>query len=157
MTFWALQNLLAGPQVDDGAEFRPSSLNAASFAVFLGPKGTQSGIHQDAMATAFTMTVLKGHKQFLVFPPSEVDLLCHDPGIVIAYKCCDLQRCFISHDIDKMNSETTRFNVSAFTPDFSEETGCASAAKAKAFAADLMPGDVVYVRRCSLPIAASLT
>jgi len=100
--------------------------------VFLGPRGTVTGLHYDWNSNMFTQ--LRGTKDWIMFPQSESDKMSPSRKYDYGASCCDV--------------ELTR-------PERMSAAARARFAQARGWHTRLQPGDVLYVPRGTWHAVAS--
>lgn len=100
--------------------------------VFLGPRGTVTGLHYDWNSNMFTQ--LRGTKDWIMFPQSESDKMSPSRKYDYGASCCDV--------------ELTR-------PERMSAAARARFAQARGWHARLQPGDVLFVPRGTWHAVAS--
>jgi len=99
----------------------PSKLKMSHPSLFLGGKGTQSGLHADSRGSRFWMALLSGKKRFRIFSPDQAELL---------------------YPTDTYRFYPTNFEVNAFEPDYERFP---KLRQAVCFEAELGPGDIIFI------------
>ena len=95
-------------------------------SIFLGPGGTESGLHADWGSTRFWMMVIKGTKWFRIFNDSDAPFL--EPTE--------------AKDTKRTRGYYAFFNAQAFDPDFSSQPDFS---RAVVWEANVTAGDIIFI------------
>jgi len=109
-----------GCESEHGAPGHPS--------IFIGPAGTQSGLHTDAYASRFWMAVITGTKWFRIFQPSDA---------VHLYPTEDVA------SVKRKKGYHSYFEIDPFEPDLTKHFP--AFAKAVIYEANVTAGDIIFI------------